>query len=407
MTPRRNLILALAVAAAGLVAIARYGPEAGQRIVRELPPFDIHGMLGLRSERDWQEIAEAIGVQARHEDRLLSIPGVTAIGVGRWNWQRPAIHVFAERGAPVELPSSIEGVPVVLREGGPFYALQEATQEGAARTPGAPYGAPGASYRAPTPLALPDRWAGSVLADPAADSRADSEIDRKVRFTRPVPIGVSTGHPGGTAGTIGALVTDGARLYALSNYHVYVVGSNAQIGDPLLQPGAYDGGAAPGDAIGTLAAFEPISFNLFGNNRVDAALALTTDVDHRTPSDGYGAPRSEPLDAVPGLKVQKYGRTTGHTFGEVDAINATVNVRYANDVARFTGQVIFCCEMSAGGDSGSLIVAHDVDEEGSEGEDDRRPVALLFAGDGSLTIGNPIAQVLDAFGVRIVGDGDR
>ncbi len=406
MTPRRNLILALAVAAAGLVAIARYGPETGQRIVRELPQFDIHGMLGMRSAQEWQAIAEAIGVQERHEDRLLSIPGVTAIGVGRERWE-PAIHVFAERGGPVELPSSIEGVPVVLREGGPFYALQEATQEGDAGTPGAAYGAPGANYRAPTPLALPDRWTGSVLADPAADSRADWEIDRKVRFTRPVPIGVSTGHPGGTAGTIGALVTDGAQLYALSNYHVYVVGPNAQIGDPLLQPGAYDGGAEPGDAIGTLAAFEPITFTLFANNRVDAALALTTEVDYRTPSDGYGAPRSEPLDARPGLKVQKYGRTTGHTFGEVDAINATVNVRYRNDVARFTGQVMFCCEMSAGGDSGSLIVAHDVDEEGNEGEDDRRPVALLFAGDGSLTIGNPIGRVLDALGVRIVGEGAR
>ena len=60
--------------------------------------------------------------------------------------------------------------------------------------------------------------------------------------------------------------------------------------------------------------------------------------------------------------------------------------------------------VSAGGDSGSLIVAHDVDEEGVEGEKDRRPVGLLFAGDGSLTIGNPIGTVLDAFGVRIVGD---
>ncbi len=397
MTPRRNLILALAVAAAGFVAIARYGPEAGPQIVRELPRFDIHGMLGLRSEQDWQAIAEAIGVQEQHEDRLFSIPGVTATAVGRHSRGRPAIHVFVESGGRAQLPSSIEGIPVVQREGGPFYALQEATQERDAPPPGAAYGAP-------TPLTLPDRWAQSSAADASA---TDSEIDRKVRFTRPVPIGVSTGHPGGTAGTIGALVTDGAQLYALSNYHVYVVGSNAQIGDPLLQPGAYDGGAAPVDAIGTLAAFEPISFSLFATNRVDAALAATTDVDHRTPEDGYGAPRPEPLDAAPGLKVQKYGRTTGHTFGEVDAINATINVRYANDVARFTGQVIFCCEMSAGGDSGSLIVAHDIDEDGNEGEDDRRPVALLFAGDGSLTIGNPIGQVLDAFGVRIVGDGDR
>ena len=44
------------------------------------------------------------------------------------------------------------------------------------------------------------------------------------------------------------------------------------------------------------------------------------------------------------------------------------------------------------------------DEDGVEGREDRKPVALLFAGDGRLTIANPIDEVLDAFGVRIVGE---
>jgi hypothetical protein len=50
------------------------------------------------------------------------------------------------------------------------------------------------------------------------------------------------------------------------------------------------------------------------------------------------------------------------------------------------------------------VVRDDVDEDGVEGSEDRKPVALLFAGDGRLTIANPIDEVLDAFSVRIVGD---
>ena len=42
------------------------------------------------------------------------------------------------------------------------------------------------------------------------------------------------------------------------------------------------------------------------------------------------------------------------------------------------------------GDSGSLIV-----------DDSRHPVALLFAGDGRYTLGNPINDVLAAFGLTV------
>ena len=78
------------------------------------------------------------------------------------------------------------------------------------------------------------------------------------RWARPVPIGVSTGHPDITAGTIGARVTDGVNVYALSNNHVYADENNASTGDNGLQPGVVDGGVDPGDAIGTLADFMPI-----------------------------------------------------------------------------------------------------------------------------------------------------
>jgi hypothetical protein len=58
---------------------------------------------------------------------------------------------------------------------------------------------------------------------------------------------------------------------------------------------------------------------------------------------------------------------------------------------------------SDGGDSGALIVTKSLVDSL-----DRQPVALLFAGSSSSTIGNPIQAVLDGFfgpyGLSIVGD---
>jgi hypothetical protein len=146
---------------------------------------------------------------------------------------------------------------------------------------------------------------------------------------RPVPIGVSTGHPDITAGTIGCRVTDGPNVYALSNNHVYAKENDASIGDNVLQPGTYDGGQDPADAIGTLYDFEPIDFS-GGENTIDAAIAEPlsgVQLLCSTPSDdGYGTPSSMIVDAYVGLRVQKYGRTTGWTQGEVATIGTTVDV---------------------------------------------------------------------------------
>lgn len=55
---------------------------------------------------------------------------------------------------------------------------------------------------------------------------------------------------------------------------------------------------------------------------------------------------------------------------------------------------ICCSGFSDGGDSGSLIVSSD---------GNKNPIALLFAGDGTLTYGNRIDLVLDRFGVTMDG----
>jgi hypothetical protein len=208
-------------------------------------------------------------------------------------------------------------------------------------------------------------------------------------------------------------VTNGADVFALSNNHVYADGNNASIGDNALQPGPYDGGVNPGDAIGTLYSFEPISFEpgacdaSIGAadpdcNIMDAAIALssTAMLDNATLPDGYGVASAQTTAAFVGQQVKKYGRTTALTSGEVAEINVTVDVCYevwlifCLKSARFVDQIgISPGPFSAGGDSGSLIVT----------EGGNQPVALLFAGGSTRTFGNPIGPVLSRFNVAIDG----
>jgi hypothetical protein len=81
----------------------------------------------------------------------------------------------------------------------------------------------------------------------------------------------------------------------------------------------------------------------------------------------------------------------------VSSVNATVNVSYSGGVATFTGQVVIAGSRGAfskQGDSGSLIVTDDGQAS---------PVALLFAGSNTVTIGNRIQDVLSAMSVSIDG----
>src|SRR5262249_6951342 len=77
----------------------------------------------------------------------------------------------------------------------------------------------------------------------------------------------------------------------------------------------------------------------------------------------------------------------------IASINTSVNVQYQRScgqgkkfVVSYTNQVVInSSTFSAGGDSGSLIVTNDSNHQ---------PVALLFAGSSTTTIGNPIGEVL-------------
>ena len=240
---------------------------------------------------------------------------------------------------------------------------------------------------------------------------------------RPAPGGVSCGHIDITAGTLGCLVSRGDQIYILSNNHVLANSNQGQPGDPILQPGPYDGGTLE-DQIATLEEFVPINFDidvpicpiaigtasvlnwgarLLGSrhrlqafqenpamNLVDAAIArpLSADLVEKRILE-IGEPQGVG-EGILGLKIRKSGRTTGLTSGEITQVDVTVRVIYGLvKVATFTDQLM-AGAMSSGGDSGSAVL--------DEGD---RVVGLLFAGSNSTTTINRIQNVVEALDVNI------
>jgi hypothetical protein len=310
------------------------------------------------------DLRAAMAAQTRHEASIMAITGVEGVGVGTTaDGRAGALVVLTEHAAVGGIRREFDGVPVRLIPTGKIVAGPQARGgNGGGGTGG--------------------------TADPTAT------------FTRPVPIGVSIGNVEScSAGTLGARVTKGNQVYILSNNHVLAEQNEASPNSSIIQPGRYDTSpqcsTPPGSGIATLSQFVPISFS--GNNTVDAAIALTStgNVGTATFSGGYGKPSTSTVPASVNMAVQKCGRTTKCTRGTVSAINATINVQYSGRVARFVNQVVITGRRGAfskSGDSGSLIVTDNASAN---------PVALLFAGGQTTTIGNPIGAVLSSLGVTI------
>jgi hypothetical protein len=313
-----------------------------------------------------QGLAEAMQVQSANTASLMAIDGVIGTGASVSADDAPVVVVFTEKSGVKGIPNTINGVPVSVAVVGKVEAL-----------------------------------AGAAKPTTSSVTPACVAPNRAAEFARPVPIGVSVGHYAITAGTIGVRVKDkSGKLYLLSNNHVFANTNIATVGDNILQPGPYDGGVNPDDAIATLSAWQPITFcsgSLCPANSMDAALAATTaaNAGNATPCDGYGTPsKSVASPIIAGLAVKKYGRTTGLTSGTIAAVNVTINVAYATGTAQFTGQIYIATPNFNGpGDSGSLIVT-------SSGN---KPVGLLFAGTSSATFATPISPILSKFGVTVDG----
>jgi hypothetical protein len=233
---------------------------------------------------------------------------------------------------------------------------------------------------------------------PVVTAQAVGETGR----VRPLRPGVSIAHVDVSAGTLGAFVTVDGAVHALSNYHVLAGSPRAEVGDLVLQPGPADGGTAPADRVGTLAATVPLAPGRVGT--VDAAIALLDDPDV-DPLYPVG-PITTTAVAVGGEQVAKIGRTTAVTQGRVTAIELDeVVVGYGDELGelRFDDQIEVestgAGPFSRGGDSGSLVYRAD-----------GVALGLLFAGSETggengtgLTYVNPIDAVLTALGARLLG----
>ncbi|MEJ2107681.1 MAG: hypothetical protein P8X48_10195 [Acidiferrobacteraceae bacterium] len=241
---------------------------------------------------------------------------------------------------------------------------------------------------------------------------------------RPAPGGVSIGHRDITAGTLGCLVRKNGQALILSNNHVLANSNAAQTGDPILQPGPYDGGKYPDDHIANLEAFVPINFGgqpsgcstangvatllnaiarVLGSNTrmqaidaravdnlVDAAIARPIDPQDVSDTILDVGTISGTVEAALGMALKKSGRTTGLTTGAIQQLDVTADVQYGpGQTARFTDQLM-AGPMSQGGDSGSAVL-----------DNDNHLVGLLFAGSDNSTIINRIDNVFAALGIAL------
>ena len=241
---------------------------------------------------------------------------------------------------------------------------------------------------------------------------------------RPAPGGVSIGHRNITAGTLGCLVQKDGQKFILSNNHVLANSNQAEIGDPILQPGPYDGGTYPDDHIADLEDFVPI--NIIGipsecpiatgtasllneiakllasqvrmrainqqatENLVDAAIARPLNPEDVSDEILQIGTIQGTAAGELGMGIKKSGRTTGLTTGVIEQVDVSVNVQYGEgQIAMFTDQVM-AGAMSQGGDSGSAVL-----------DDNNRLVGLLFAGSDTTTVINRIENVFSALGVSV------
>jgi len=308
-------------------------------------------------------------VQKKFEPTLLKTPGVVGVGIGLADGSNElALHVFFNQKAvgasAASITASADSVPVKIIEGDEIKA-----------------------------------FAGEA---------------NRLQYALPVPMGTSTSNSNGCyAGTLGFRAHRSGQtsnVGYITNTHVASAGGtslcpgSAAFGVDQFQRASLD--TAPQCSttgrkkIGDLVQHVPLVFGGNFENTVDAAFVTTTRTNVKRSVLNIGNPSNQILTATLNMPVQKSGRTTGLQFGTVTTLNATVNVNYgaACGTAKFVNQIVISPgTFSAGGDSGSLILHRTAKDASGR----FRPVGLLFAGNGTVTISNQIGDVLGALSAQI------
>jgi len=189
-----------------------------------------------------------------------------------------------------------------------------------------------------------------------------------------------------------ALLTQGASLKPVAN----VPGA---CGNPAPSPLC---GPSPSNVDAAIAEIAPGQVDLTGTI-LDLGPVGATSIAAQPPSSTIGTPALS-------QGVGKSGRTTGLTCSTITSLNASIQVNYeakCGDTSPaftsiFTNQIVINGgTFSGGGDSGSLVVTTDT----------ARPIGLLYGGNTTTTVANPISDVIAAFGgsgaFTIVGGADH
>lgn len=233
----------------------------------------------------------------------------------------------------------------------------------------------------------------------------------------PIKLGTSGGNVNNidstecASGTLGSLVTRAGTQYILSNNHILADMDAGNIGDAIIQPGLIDT-SSPCSSVGANTVAHLSQFiNLQETNPpADAAIAQVVTSPASVDSSGTiielgdSAPGGIPSDEAPAstilpvtslvpnsTAVAKSGRSTGLTCSTVEATGLNITIQYTHGLSGSTFNVTYTNQIainggtfSAAGDSGSLIVS----QAGAQ------PVALLYGGSDTETVGAPVATVL-------------
>jgi hypothetical protein len=215
------------------------------------------------------------------------------------------------------------------------------------------------------------------------------------------------------AGTFGLVVKDAkGKKFILSNNHVLARSNQAKIGEPMAQPGLVDSNCTPATPVANLSQFVKLpqtgTSTKPATGTVDAAIAqiISGTVDtsgsilelgtaSSTPNVPNPAPpASSTVAPAIGMGVAKAGRSSGLTCSSISSVNTIVDIDYSTSCSggtsftvEFDNQIVINGgSFSAAGDSGSLVVDTAT----------AQPVGLLYGGDTTSTVANPIGAVLNA-----------
>jgi hypothetical protein len=254
----------------------------------------------------------------------------------------------------------------------------------------------------PVPREVAVPRVGAVPTDVIEIGKLEPELFRE--RADPMMPGCGLAHHDVTVGTFGCVVRrrqDDGKRYVLSNSHVLANSGLAQAGDAILQPGPVDGGNGTNDKVARLTDFVKFDYAQTGfPNHVDAAIAEITDRAYLREIRSLGiAPQGVGRVIRAGMKVHKVGRTTSHTWGQIEDTDFQVQLHFPDPnrppgstatLPVFFRDQVLCTRYTDSGDSGSLVLTQR-----------NLAVGLHFAGSQAASVFNRIRNVFDLLSIEL------